>query len=166
MKPRQKIIIFCVLSICLIGCDRMTKDIAKARLMNQEPISWFHDSFRLEYVENTGAALSLGDSLSKSASFWLLSILPLACLMALFVYAVGRSRDIPLPRLICLCLIFAGGMGNIIDRIVFDRHVTDFMNIGISSLRSGIFNFADVYITAGVLAFLFISFRTAKESKV
>lgn len=159
MKRWQKLLLFCALSATLIGCDRVTKDIAKSRLMNKDAISYFHDTFRLIYVENTGAALSLGDSLSKTTSFWLLSILPLACLLALFVYTIRRAGEISTPRMLCYTLIFAGGMGNIIDRIVFDRHVTDFMNIGISGLRSGIFNFADVYITSGVIAFLIMSFQ-------
>ena len=46
--------------------------------------------------------------------------------------------------------IFSGGIGNIIDRIMFDRHVVDFMNLGVNNLRTGIFNFADVYVTTGV----------------
>jgi signal peptidase II len=52
-------------------------------------------------------------------------------------------------------MIFAGGLGNIIDRIAFDRHVTDFMNVGIGSLRTGIFNVADMCVTAGVIVLLF-----------
>lgn len=163
MGKRKKLLLFCTLTICLIGCDRISKDIAKSRLMNQEPLSYFHDTFRLEYVENTGAALSLGDSLSKTTSFWLLSILPLVFLIALLVYVIRRSGEIPQPRLIYFCLIFAGGMGNILDRIVFDRHVTDFMNIGISGLRSGIFNFADVYITAGVITLLLTTNRRSNQ---
>jgi len=37
-----------------------------------------------------------------------------------------------------------------------DRHVTDFMNLGIQNVRTGIFNFADVYISLGAILF-FIS---------
>jgi signal peptidase II len=61
-----------------------------------------------------------------------------------------------LSKMGCLALIFAGGVGNIIDRIFFDRHVSDFMNIGILRVRTAIFNFADVYITIGVIAFLLL----------
>ena len=53
-----------------------------------------------------------------------------------------------------LALIFAGGMGNVIDRLSFDRRVTDFMNMGIMSLRTGIFNVADVAVTAGAISLL------------
>lgn len=33
----------------------------------------------------------------------------------------------PLLKMFLIALIFAGGVGNITDRILFDRHVTDFM---------------------------------------
>jgi signal peptidase II len=157
----MKVLLFCVTSLIFIGCDRITKDLAKSHLMYREPISYFHNTVRLEYVENTGAALSLGDQLSKPVSFWLLSILPLIFLLILSGYAIMNIRKFTLLKTLSFSLIIAGGMGNIIDRILFDRHVTDFMNIGISSLRTGIFNFADVCVTAGVIGFL-ISYRDSK----
>ena len=46
--------------------------------------------------------------------------------------------------------IVAGGMGNVLDRMMYHRHVTDFMNMGIGNLRTGIFNVADMYVCAGV----------------
>ena len=60
-------------------------------------------------------------------------------------------------------LILAGGLGNIIDRIWHDRHVTDFMNVGIGSLRTGIFNVADMCVTAGVIGLVIISFTEKKH---
>ncbi len=53
-------------------------------------------------------------------------------------------------------LIFAGGGGNIIDRVLFDRHVPDFMNIG-NQVRTGIFNVADGCITVGALGLILVS---------
>jgi|SRR5882724_5075255 len=143
-------ILFCLLSLSLISWDRVSKDLAKAHLRNQPARSFLSDSFRLEYVENTGAAMSLADDLDPHLSFWLLSILPLATIIGLLVYVLARARYIRISRLIGLTLIFAGGMGNILDRLLFDRHVTDFMNVGLLTLRSGIFNFADLWVTAGV----------------
>ncbi len=161
MKNWLKILLFCLISLVFIGCDRITKDLAKQHLMYREPLSYFHNTVRLEYVENTGAALSLGDQLSKPVSFWLLSILPLIFLLILSAYAIMNIRKLSPLRILSFSLLIAGGMGNIIDRILFDRHVTDFMNIGISSLRTGIFNFADVCVTAGAIGFL-ISYNRDK----
>ena len=151
-----------MISFIWISCDQVTKDLAKTNLMNQEPTSYFHDTFRLEYVENTGAALSLGACLPQPYNFLLLSIIPLLFLLALFVYTIIKIKEFNFIRLLSFSLIFAGGIGNIIDRILHDRHVTDFMNLGIQNLRTGIFNVADVCITAGVIG-LFISYRNQKQ---
>lgn len=164
MKNWLRILLFCFTSLVFVGCDRITKNLAKEHLMYREPISYFHNTVRLEYVENTGAALSLGDQLSKPLSFWLLSIIPLIFLLILFIYVIGKMRELSPLKMLSFSMIIAGGLGNIIDRIMFDRHVTDFMNVGIQNLRTGIFNFADVCVTAGVIGLL-ISYRESKPKR-
>jgi signal peptidase II len=129
--------------------------------MFHEPISYFHNTVRLEYVENTGAALSLGDQLSKPVSFWLLSVIPLVCLLVLAGYVLAKIHTYNSLKLFSFALIIAGGLGNIIDRLLFDRHVTDFLNVGISNFRTGIFNVADMCVTAGVIGLL-LSLREKK----
>ncbi|MGI4805418.1 MAG: signal peptidase II, partial [Janthinobacterium lividum] len=84
--------------------------------MNQEPTSYFHDTFRLEYVENTGAALSLGANLPQPYNFALLSVIPLLVLMALFAYAIINIKEFNTIRILAFGLVFAGGIGNVIDR--------------------------------------------------
>ena len=161
MKNWAKVLLFCFAAVVFIGCDRITKNLAKEHLMYRAPISYFHNTVRLEYVENTGAALSLGDQLSKPVSFWLLSIVPLVFLVILFVYTIRNAQVFSTLRMFALSLIIAGGLGNIIDRLLYDRHVTDFMNLGISNLRTGIFNVADMCVTAGMIVFL-ISYKEKK----
>ena len=158
MKRGMKIVLFCLTSLTLISWDRASKEMAKAHLKDKEAISYFNDGFRLEYVENTGAALSLGDGLSRPASFWLLSMLPLAFLLLASVYVIKNSGEMSLLKLFSFVLIIAGGLGNIFDRIVFDRHVSDFMILSFKNIHTGIFNFADVYVTVGAIL-LVLSFR-------
>ena len=158
MQSKFKILLFCLVSFALISCDQVTKKLAKTHLADQQPASYFHDTFRLEYAENTGAALSLGAGLPQPYNFILLSVMPLLLLLALFFYTVIHIKEFNWLRLLSFALIFAGGIGNIIDRIFNDRHVTDFMNLGIQNLRTGIFNVADICITAGVIG-IFISFK-------
>jgi len=159
MKTRVKIILFCLSSVLFIGCDRITKDLAKDHLMFRQPITYLHNTVVLEYAENTGAALSLGDNLSKPLSFWLLSIVPLLCLFVLFIYVLRKIREFSLLKWLSLSLILAGGIGNIIDRLLYDRHVTDFMNVGINNIRTGIFNVADMCVTAGVIGLLVTAYQ-------
>jgi signal peptidase II len=113
-------------------------------------------------VENTGAALSLGDDLPRNVSFWLLSVVPLMLLLGLFIYVIMHLGSFRFLKLLSFSMIIAGGLGNIIDRLLYDRHVTDFMNMGISSLRTGIFNVADIYVTAGVIGLL-ISYNNSEN---
>ncbi|HXC20398.1 MAG TPA: signal peptidase II, partial [Steroidobacteraceae bacterium] len=54
-------------------------------------------------------------------------------------------------RFIALALIAGGGISNLIDRLLYGGRVTDFLNVGIGSLRTGIFNVADMAILAGAL---------------
>jgi signal peptidase II len=154
MSKSTKIILFSFCCLTFIGCDRLTKDLAKEHLKDKATIIYLHDTFRLQYVENTGAALSMGDNLPKTASFWLLSILPLLVLLGVLFYTLKNLQQMGTMKIFSIALVFSGGIGNITDRILFDRHVTDFMNLGIGNIRTGIFNVADVCVTAGVIGLL------------
>jgi signal peptidase II len=146
--------LFCFFSLSLISWDKVTKVLAKTHLRDQPVRSYLDDTFRLQYVENTGAAMSFADNLDPRLGFWLLGILPLAILLGLFTYVILNVQEMRMARMVGFSLIFAGGTGNILDRLVFDRHVTDFMNLGIQNVRTGIFNFADLWIMAGVVSLL------------
>lgn len=164
MKRELKIIIFCVASLIFIGCDRITKDLAKEHLMYQAPTSYFHDTFRFHYIENTGAFFGMGADIPQPFNFILLSVIPLAMLTGLFIYVLLKMRDLGIAELLAFSLIFSGGLGNIIDRIMFESRVTDFLNVGIGSLRTGIFNVADMCVTGGVILLLFLT-RSGKDVK-
>jgi signal peptidase II len=165
MRSKIKIFLFCISSIVFIGCDRATKDLAKEHLKNKEGVSYLHDTFRLEYAENTGAAMSFGDKLPKTASLLLFSVAPLILLSLLFLYALRHAGNFSYQKIFCIALIFAGGVGNIIDRILFDRHVPDFMIMQIQNFRTGIFNFADVCVTVGAIG-LIVFFRDKNKKLI
>jgi signal peptidase II len=165
MKRNIKILLFCAISVVFISCDRVTKELAKEHLKDKAALSFYHDTFRLDYVENKGAFLSFGDDWSDTTSFWLMNILPLIFLIGLFVYALRKTATNTLLNMFPFLLICAGGLGNIIDRMMFNRHVTDFMNIGINNLRTGIFNFADVYVSAGAFMLLVFHWRNARKKE-
>jgi len=163
MKKQTKILLFCICCLAFISCDRLTKDLAKEHLKDKPTITYLNNTVRLQYAENTGAALSFGDDLPRAASFWLLSILPMVVLLALLVYTIINLQQMGVMKIFSIALVFSGGIGNIIDRILFDRHVTDFMNLGIGNIRTGIFNVADICVTAGVIG-LFIFFNDKRNT--
>jgi signal peptidase II len=159
MKKPKKAFLLCLLSVLLIGGDRFSKIYAKEHLLSKGELSYFHDMLRLEYVENTGAFLSFGDTWSPAISFWAFSIIPMIFLFVLFLYALRESKHPGYWHVVPLVLVFSGGIGNIIDRIFYDRHVSDFINVGFHDLRTGIFNFADLYVTTGVIMYLYVHYK-------
>jgi CheY-like chemotaxis protein len=69
------------------------------------------------------------------------------------VIKTGSFR--PYGQTLGALLLAAGGIGNLIDRVMREGAVIDFMNMGVGSLRTGIFNIADVQIMIGVALFAF-----------
>ena len=133
--------------VTTIGCDQVTKHVASSHLMGGPPRSYLGNAVRLEYAENTGAFLSLGAELPVWARTALFSAGPAVALIACVV-AMVRHKWRRLA-LLGLCLAFAGGFSNLVDRVNHGR-VVDFLNVGVGSVRTGIFNVADMAILVGV----------------
>jgi len=134
--------------VATVGCDRVTKHVAITTLAEAPARSFLADTFRLEYAENTGAFLGLGAEWPPALQMAVFGIANGLLLLALAV-AAGRGRW-PKRALVGVTFVVAGGVSNLMDRIVHGV-VIDFMNVGIGSLRTGIFNVADVAIMLGAL---------------
>lgn len=145
------------LSLVLVSCitiDQITKYTAKHHLEGQGIYSYIGDSFRLGYSENTGAFLGLGSSLPEHVRTFIFSGLVAIFLLAFITYIIRSSR-VTKTDVIASGLITGGGLSNLIDRLVNNGAVIDFMNLGIGSLRTGIFNVADMAIMLGAFLLLF-----------
>ena len=151
--------LFIVLFICILF-DQITKYTAKHYLEGQGVYSFIGDTFRLVYSENTGAFLGLGSSLPEHIRTLIFSVLVAFFLLAFLVYII-KSSSISKNGVIAGALIISGGLSNLIDRLVNNGAVIDFMNMGIGSLRTGIFNVADMAIMLGALLLLFNKSDTA-----
>lgn len=158
MKLPVKLLLFLLITFSAVGCDRVTKHLAKEHLAHREGISYWNDTFRLEYAENTGAAMSLGADWPESVRFWLLHLFPVAMLAFLLAYTLRQAGQLPAGQITALALIFSGGLGNLTDRVFHDSRVPDFMILSVQNLHTGIFNVADVCITVGVLLMLGLQF--------
>ena len=162
VTKRARFLLAVLIVITGVGCDQATKQIAAQQLRGTLPISFMHDLIRLQYAENQGAFLGLGNSLSPELRFWLLTVATAVLLLGLTIFLIVQWR---LPRLsfIALSCVLAGGLGNMIDRLVHDGSVIDFLNLGLGSLRTGIFNIADIAITSGVVLLWAASFRKTPQ---
>jgi signal peptidase II len=136
--------------------DQITKKIAQEYLQNSAPISFLYNFFVLTYAENTGGFLGMGATVNEEVRFWIFSVAVSLFLLAMFVYLLF-SKAFSIKQTLMLAMVLGGGIGNLIDRLLYDGRVVDFMNFGIGPLRTGILNVADIYITFGaIFLFLFI----------
>ena len=141
-------LVFLMLVVSIGGCDRVSKDIATNALAGMPTQSFLLDTVRLTYSENPGAFLSMGAKLPESLRFAVFTVGIGVFLVALVVYAF-RSRWRGL-KFVGFSLFIAGGIANWSDRAL-DGLVVDFLNVGIGSIRTGIFNVADLSLMAGMV---------------
>jgi signal peptidase II len=153
MRTIQRITVVTLTLLCCVGCDQASKSAARSLLISGDTQSFLGDSLRLQLVENPGSFLSLGASLPEHFRFALFT----AAVAALLIALVGASlfaRRLEPWRVVALALVAGGGISNLIDRLLYDGRVTDFLNVGVGSLRTGIFNVADMAIMVGALLLL------------
>jgi signal peptidase II len=149
MRTIPRFLVVALTLCCCVGCDQVSKSAARAFLSTGVTESLLADSLRLQLVENPGSFLSLGAALPEHLRFGLFTA-AVAVLLIGLVWIALFARVGP-GRFVALALVAGGGTSNLIDRLLYDGRVTDFLNVGIGSLRSGIFNLADMAILAGAL---------------
>ena len=143
------LLLLVVLTLC-VGCDQVTKQIARQTLDGRPQRSYLSDTVRLVYAENPGAFLGLGGQLPPRARWLLLVVVNTVVATGIGGFLIWHSK-MPALRALACALLLGGAIGNLIDRVRFDGLVIDFMNLGIGPVRTGIFNVADVAITVGAV---------------
>lgn len=134
-----------IAAICLssVGCDQITKGMAAEYLPREHMLSFLQDTLRIGYTENPGAFLSMGSDLAPEVRFWVF-IVGVGVLLAAMAGYLVASKSITKTSLTGFSLLLSGGMSNLFDRVMNNGAVIDFLNVGIGSVRTGVFNVADV----------------------
>lgn len=134
--------------IFAIATDQLSKMAARRILAAAGDIFLLGGLVRFSLVDNHEGFLGIVRGLPPSLQFFFLyigvTLLLAVCLVYLFILSRPNCRyDLPLG------LVTGGGLSNLLDRILHDGGVTDFMIVAVGSLHTGIFNLADVYILFG-----------------
>jgi len=133
-----------------IWADQVSKGLARQLLAAAPALSHGVGPIGFKYAQNPGVLSSLGADWPEPLRLWLFTILVGLLLLGLLGYLLGSPR--PRGRLLwCGGLILAGGLGNLLDRLLHEGLVTDFLFIDLGGLRSDIFNLADLLIGIGMV---------------
>ncbi|MGN0344235.1 MAG: signal peptidase II [Lachnospiraceae bacterium] len=146
-----------LLSFLLILLDQGTKYLAVEKLKDRASFVIIRGVFELHYLENRGAAF--GVLQGKKIFFITVTLV----MVVLLTYVYGRipteRKFFPLHG-ICIAL-FAGAIGNFIDRILHN-YVIDFFYF--SLINFPIFNVADIYVTCAMALFIILFLFYYKEA--
>ena len=126
--------------------DQLTKYLTVANISLHGAVAAIPGLFHLTYTQNTGAAWS-----SFEGMIWLFALIFIG--FAAFIVWEFPKKRMPFSAFErwCIVAVFAGGLGNMIDRLrlgfVVDMIALDFMDFPV-------FNVADCFITCGSIALI------------
>lgn len=127
----------------IVGADQFTKYLTVANIPLHTRVDVLPGVVGLTYVQNDGAAFS-----SFRGMQWLFAAIFLVFTVAVIWEYVKKAMPFTKLERWCIAAIYAGGLGNMIDRIrlgyVIDMIETRFMEFPV-------FNVADCFITCGCI---------------
>ena len=135
--------IYVFLFLILLIIDQYSKFIVHGTLYVGDTIPIIDNFFNLTYVQNRGVTFGLFQGKIDIVSIWALVAIGL-----ILFYFCKNFKKISFLERIAYTMIFAGAIGNMIDRL-FRGFVIDMLDF--RSIWSFIFNFADVWINIGVI---------------
>ncbi len=149
MKSRwTKYLLFGIVNLFVVAADQWSKIVIERHLFLNEFITIVPNFFDIRYIRNTGAAFGIMARLPDSARMPFLIGVSLIAMALIFYLFVKAEKERPF-YLLSLSLVFAGAVGNLIDRIMFGE-VRDFLHLHLYNLSWPIFNIADSAITVGI----------------
>ncbi len=159
MKKAVRMIIDVLAIIALLFFDQYTKYLAITDLKGQSAVSLIDGILELQYLENKGAAFGMLQN--KKTLFIFMTVVMLTVIFYVF-FKLPQQKKFVIWQ-VFMCLICAGGIGNMIDRIRFD-YVVDFIYFKIIDFP--VFNVADIMITIGTVLFFIVVIFFVKEEEL
>ena len=146
----------------IVCVDQVTKALVQQSMALHESRPLVEGFLSLTHVRNRGAAFGLLSDADLPYQAAIFSIVSVAALVAIAVYALRLPPKSTLPRA-GLTLILAGAIGNLIDRALLG-YVIDFVDVYWRSHHWPAFNVADSAISVGV-ALLLLDSLSPQQAK-
>ena len=138
----MRLLVYAILILLLVGADQLTKYLAASYLAPVGTAPFLPGIMELRYVENDGMAFSM-----LSGRQTLLIVVTGITLAALVWYLFFKRPQARTER-VAVCLIIAGGLGNLIDRVTAGRLIDFFAT---TFIDFAVFNVADCFVSVGVV---------------
>tara|TARA_B100000767_G_C19594097_1_gene462704 strand:- start:165 stop:653 length:489 start_codon:yes stop_codon:yes gene_type:complete len=146
----KKVLINFIMVVTIFLIDRLSK----IYILNKAEIESTVDIYITEYLNfyliwNKGIAFGLF-SFNESFMYNLITF-TIAAITIIILFMILKNEGL---KKYSLLSIFGGSLGNLFDRIYYSG-VPDFIDFHINDFHWFVFNFADIFITIGVLCLIF-----------
>ena len=145
---RNKYLYLFVISNALIILDQYTKYMVSIHIPKYYSIKVVENFFNLTHIRNSGVAFGMFAGASSEYKTLFFVVVSFVAIIAILFFFRNTPDDRKMV-LSGLILIFSGGVGNMIDRILY-REVIDFLDFFYNDYHWPSFNVADSCITIGV----------------
>lgn len=154
---RRNLLTFAFVATLWLVFDVATKAYFNMFEVGQVVAGPFLGIFQFRLVHNTGAAWGMFSD--STFALGVMSLLVCAALAAYLFYSAGRASAV---ETVGIALVFAGGLGNAIDRFTLG-YVVDFIDTVFIEFPT--FNIADIGVTCGfVLFFIGMIWASRKQA--
>ena len=150
-------IISLIAMVALVALDQISKYFATLYLAPVGVMPFIPGVMELRYVLNDGAAFSM----FSGGNAWILITVTSVALTAMCVWFFWKKPSCALVRA-AFILVIAGGVGNLIDRVL-NGHVVDFF--ATTFMNFAVFNVADCFVCVGVVLLLIAVLRDEAKNK-
>ena len=148
-----------IIIISIFILDRLTKFyVIYLDKINSDSEIFSSKFLNIYLIWNEGIAFGLFSFNENN----LYNLLTLFILIIIFVilYMVSKSNGF---KKYSLLMILGGALGNVFDRIIY-KAVPDFIDFHIGNFHWFIFNFADIFITIGVIFLIILEFTVINKN--
>ena len=148
----------------LLAIDLISKIWIRANIPLYELTTLIPNFIDLTHVQNRGVSFSFLSDLNDSIRLPLLIGVSVLATTGMIFYQLRYWLELDEWTKHGLTWILPGAMGNLVDRALFGQ-VTDFFHFRWFEVSFFVNNFADIFISFGVVCFItssLVSFRSAK----
>ena len=114
-RRKQSLLVFSLIILAII-IDQWIKIAVKTSMSLGEGIMVFGDWFQIRFIENNGMAFGM----ELFDKFFLTSFrMVAACFLVYYLIRLLREAKHPIGYIICIAMILAGAVGNLIDCLFY-----------------------------------------------
>ena len=145
--------------VILVVIDQLSKYYITTTMKLHDSIPVIKDVFEIHYIHNPGAAWGMLEN--QQLLFAICAIV--ASIFGAIYYAKCLQANTMKALRICIVVILAGAIGNLIDRVRF-QYVIDFIYFKLIDFP--VFNIADCYVTVGFFVMIIFVLFVYKDEQL